>query len=50
LILASASRLRAPAAVKLLGFCALMVLAALNKWRFGPALRRGDVAAGRRFR
>jgi putative copper resistance protein D len=36
--------------VKILGFCALMVLAALNRWRFGPALGRGDVAAGRRFR
>ena len=36
--------------VKFLGFCALMLLAALNRWRFGPALRRGDVAAGRRFR
>jgi putative copper export protein len=36
--------------VKVLGFCTLMVLAALNRWRFGPALGRGDVAAGRRFR
>lgn len=36
--------------VKVLGFSALMVLAALNRWRFGPALGRGDVAAGRRFR
>jgi putative copper resistance protein D len=35
---------------KVLGFCALMPLAALNRWRFGPALQRGDLAAGRRFR
>src|SRR5215469_11130406 len=36
--------------VKVLGFCTLMVLAALNRWRFGPGLGRGDVVAGRRFR
>jgi putative copper resistance protein D len=36
--------------VKLIAFCALMLPAAANKWRFGPALRRGDAAAGRRFR
>jgi putative copper resistance protein D len=35
---------------KVLGFSALMPLAALNRWRFGPALQRGDLAAGRRFR
>ena len=35
---------------KLTGFCALMVLGALNKWRFGPALRSGEREAGRRFR
>src|SRR5262249_10246741 len=35
---------------KVVGFCALMPLAALNRWRFGPALQRGDLAAGRRFR
>ncbi len=28
----------------------LMVLAALNKWRFGPALAEGDQPAGRTFR
>jgi copper resistance protein D len=28
----------------------LMVLAALNKWRYGPAIARGDLQAGRRFR
>jgi putative copper export protein len=28
--------------VKVAGFTALMALAALNKWRFGPALTRGD--------
>jgi putative copper resistance protein D len=35
---------------KVSGFCALMLLAALNRWRFGPALRSGGAAAGRRFR
>ena len=35
---------------KVTGFCALMLLATLNRWRFGPALRRGAAAAGRRFR
>src|SRR5215470_6300309 len=35
---------------KVSGFCALMLLAALNRWRFGPALRSGEAAAGRRFR
>jgi putative copper export protein len=35
---------------KAVGFCALMPFAALNRWRFGPALGHGDVAAGRRFR
>ena len=36
--------------VKVIGFSGLMILAAFNKWRFGPALERGDVGAGRRFR
>jgi putative copper export protein len=31
-------------------FAVLMGLAAFNKWRFGPALGGGDLAAGRRFR
>jgi putative copper export protein len=35
---------------KLTGFCVLMVFGALNKWRFGPALRTGKPEAGRRFR
>ena len=35
---------------KVTGFCALMLFAALNRWRFGPALRSGEAAAGRRFR
>jgi len=35
---------------KVVGFCALMPLAALNRWRFGPALQRGDLVAGHRFR
>jgi putative copper resistance protein D len=35
---------------KVIGFCALMPLAALNRWRFGPALQRGDLVAGHRFR
>ena len=35
---------------KVAGFCVLMLLAALNRWRFGPALQRRDRAAGRRFR
>ena len=35
---------------KVVGFCALMPLAALNRWRFGPGLQRGDPVAGRRFR
>lgn len=36
--------------VKVLAFGALMMLAAANRWRFAPALSRGDAAAGRRFR
>jgi putative copper export protein len=36
--------------VKLGGFAALMGLAALNKWRFGPAVGRGDVRAVASFR
>ena len=35
---------------KVTGFCVLMLFAALNKWRFGPALRTGKPEAGRRFR
>lgn len=35
---------------KVAGFCVLMLFAAMNRWRFGPALRLGDRAAGRRFR
>lgn len=35
---------------KVVGFGALMPLATLNRWRFGPALRRSGPAAGRRFR
>ncbi len=31
-------------------FGILMLLASLNKWRFGPALGRGDQAALRGFR
>jgi putative copper export protein len=36
--------------VKAAGFSVLMVLAALNKWRFAPALQRGEVVTARRFR
>jgi putative copper export protein len=35
---------------KVAGFGALMPLAALNRWRLGPALQHGGLAAGRRFR
>jgi copper resistance protein D len=35
---------------KVVGFCALLPLAALNRWRFGPALQRGNLVAARRFR
>jgi len=35
---------------KVAGFGALMVLATLNRWRFGPALQRGGPTAGYRFR
>lgn len=35
---------------KVVAFCLLMPLAALNRWRFGPALQRGDPVAGQRFR
>jgi putative copper export protein len=35
---------------KVIGFAVLMLLAMLNKWRYGPALERGDAAAGRAFR
>lgn len=34
---------------KAAAFACLMALAALNKWRFGPALREGGPAAQRRF-
>ena len=34
---------------KVVGFCALMLFAALNRWRFGPALQRGGRGAARRF-
>jgi putative copper resistance protein D len=35
---------------KVSGFAVLMLLAAMNRWRFGPALARRDRAAGRRLR
>ena len=35
---------------KAIGFSALMPLATLNRWRFGPALQHGGLAVGRRFR
>ena len=35
---------------KVVGFAALMGLAAANKWRFGPALVRGPAQSGRWFR
>jgi copper resistance protein D len=35
---------------KVIAFCALMPLAALNRWRLGPAVRCGGRPAGRRFR
>lgn len=35
---------------KMLAFAVLMGLAALNKWRLGPALARGGDAVARRFR
>jgi copper resistance protein D len=54
LLLPNLAALRCPygelLVAKVLGFCALMPLAAFNRWRFGPALRRGDPLAGRRFR
>jgi putative copper resistance protein D len=34
---------------KVLGFVVLMSCAALNKWRFGPALRRDEMSARRAF-
>jgi putative copper resistance protein D len=36
--------------VKLAGFAVLMGLAALNKWRLGPAISRGDGTALVKFR
>jgi putative copper resistance protein D len=36
--------------VKLAGFAVLMVLAALNKWRLGPAVGSGDARAAASFR
>jgi putative copper resistance protein D len=35
---------------KIAGFMVLMGLAAANKWRLGPALTRGAVQSGLRFR
>jgi putative copper export protein len=35
---------------KLVGFAVLMGLAAANKWRFGPAISRGEAHAARLFR
>jgi putative copper resistance protein D len=35
--------------VKVTGFAVLMLLAALNKWRLGPALKRGESGAGHSF-
>jgi putative copper export protein len=35
---------------KVIGFAALMLLAAANKWRFGPAMERGESRAVRSFR
>jgi len=32
------------------GFSVLLILATLNKWTYGPALAKGDLAAGRGFR
>jgi putative copper export protein len=36
--------------VKVLGFSVLMVFAALNKWRLGPALVHGDIRSSQAFR
>ncbi len=36
--------------VKIVAFAALMLLGALNKWRLGPALTRGDPGAAALFR
>jgi len=36
--------------VKVIGFSTLMVFAAWNKWRLGPAVARGDVRAARSLR
>jgi putative copper resistance protein D len=36
--------------IKILAFAVLMLLAALNKWRLGPALARNDGRAGLAFR
>jgi putative copper export protein len=35
---------------KLIGFALLMGLAAANKWRFGPAIARGEARAAHLFR
>jgi putative copper export protein len=35
---------------KVVLFAVLLGLAALNKWRFGPAIERGDTQAARGFR
>jgi putative copper export protein len=54
LLLPSLAALRRPYGelliAKVLGFSTLMPLAALNRWRLGPALQSGDPGAGRRFR
>jgi putative copper export protein len=36
--------------VKVALFAVLLLFAALNKWRFGPAIAHGDLRAARRFR
>jgi copper resistance protein D len=54
LLLPSVAALRKPYGELLIAksvlFAVLLALAALNKWRFGPALGRGDLLAGRSFR
>lgn len=54
MLLPGVNALMAPYGLLLLakatGFALLMGLASLNKWRFGPALARGDVGAAGAFR
>lgn len=54
LLLPNAAALREPYGqlliAKVVGFTLLMGLAAVNKWRLGPALAQGTVDSGRRFR